>query len=99
MSDLNLFERINKALDEVRPFLQQDGGDVTFVKVTADFAAVICLEIPSTSLVIAVALAVRSAVVVAFLPAVAFAIALSKTASKSEIADPEPTRPLICLTF
>ena len=44
MSDLNLFERINKALDEVRPFLQKDGGDVTFVKVTADFAAVVKLE-------------------------------------------------------
>jgi len=44
MSDLNLFERINKALDEVRPFLQQDGGDVSFVKVTADFAVVVKLE-------------------------------------------------------
>jgi len=44
MKDLNLFQRINKGLDEVRPFLHQDGGDVTFVKVTSDFNLVLKLE-------------------------------------------------------
>ena len=44
MSQLNLFERINKGSDEIRPFLNQDGGDVTFVKVTSDFQLVLRLE-------------------------------------------------------
>jgi len=44
MSELNLFERINQGLEEIRPFLNEDGGDVTFIKVTADFELVIRLE-------------------------------------------------------
>tara|TARA_B100000902_G_scaffold70972_1_gene76541 strand:+ start:294 stop:530 length:237 start_codon:yes stop_codon:yes gene_type:complete len=44
MSELNLFERINQGLEEIRPFLNQDGGDVSFIKVTADFELVIRLE-------------------------------------------------------
>tara|TARA_B100000900_G_scaffold142804_1_gene121096 strand:- start:133 stop:369 length:237 start_codon:yes stop_codon:yes gene_type:complete len=44
MTDLNLFQRINKGLDEIRPFLKQDGGDVAFVKVTSDFDLVLRLE-------------------------------------------------------
>ena len=44
MSELNLFERINKGLEEIRPFLNEDGGDVTFVKVTANFDLVLRLE-------------------------------------------------------
>ena len=44
MNELNLFERINKGLDEVRPFLNEDGGDVTFVKVTSDFDLVLRFE-------------------------------------------------------
>ena len=44
MSELNLFERINKGLAEIRPFLNQDGGDVTFIKVTANFELVLKLE-------------------------------------------------------
>ena len=44
MSELNLFDRINKGLEEIRPFLNQDGGDVTFVKVTSDFNLVLKLE-------------------------------------------------------
>ncbi len=44
MSELNLFERINKGLAEIRPFLNQDGGDVTFIKVTANFDLVLKLE-------------------------------------------------------
>ncbi len=44
MSELNLFERINKGLEEIRPFLNEDGGDVTFIKVTSDFELVVRLE-------------------------------------------------------
>ena len=44
MSELNLFERINKGLAEIRPFLNEDGGDVTFIKVTSDFELVVRLE-------------------------------------------------------
>lgn len=44
MTDLNLFQRINKGLDEIRPFLKQDGGDVSFVKVTHDLDLVLKLE-------------------------------------------------------
>ena len=44
MRELNLFERINKGLDEIRPFLNKDDGDVTFIKVTSDFDLVLRLE-------------------------------------------------------
>lgn len=29
--------RIEKSIQEVRPFLQQDGGDITLVNITDDF--------------------------------------------------------------
>ena len=32
----NLIERINKAIDTVRPYLQTDGGDIAFVELTDD---------------------------------------------------------------
>ena len=35
---------INKGLDDIRPFLHKDGGDVTFIKVTSDFELVLKLE-------------------------------------------------------
>ena len=44
MNEENLLQRINKGLDEIRPFLQRDGGDVTFIKVTLDFEVIIRLE-------------------------------------------------------
>ncbi len=44
MSEDNLLERINKGLDEIRPFLQKDGGDVSFIKVTSDFEVIVQLE-------------------------------------------------------
>jgi Fe-S cluster biogenesis protein NfuA len=31
-----LFERVNKALERVRPYLQSDGGDITLVEITPD---------------------------------------------------------------
>jgi Fe-S cluster biogenesis protein NfuA len=44
MNDINLLQRINKGLDEIRPFLQRDGGDVSFIKVTTDFEVIVKLE-------------------------------------------------------
>lgn len=32
-----LFQRVDKALDGIRPYLQADGGDVELLEVTADF--------------------------------------------------------------
>lgn len=31
-----LAEKVNSAIDSIRPYLQADGGDVTFVEVTDD---------------------------------------------------------------
>ena len=44
MNESNLLERINKGLEEIRPFLQKDGGDVSFIKVTSDFEVIVKLE-------------------------------------------------------
>lgn len=33
----DIFHRIDKALDEIRPHLQVDGGDIEVVEVTEDF--------------------------------------------------------------
>tara|TARA_Y100001968_G_C18881580_1_gene491974 strand:+ start:20 stop:256 length:237 start_codon:yes stop_codon:yes gene_type:complete len=44
MLDPNLIERINKGLEEIRPFLQKDGGDVTFIKLTGKFEVFVQLE-------------------------------------------------------
>ena len=44
MNESNLIDRVNKGLEEIRPFLQRDGGDVTFIKVTSDSEVIIKLE-------------------------------------------------------
>ena len=44
MNESNLLERINKGLDEIRPFLQRDGGDVSFIKVTSNSEVIVRLE-------------------------------------------------------
>ena len=44
MNESNLLERINKGLDEIRPFLQRDGGDVSFIKVTSNSEVIVKLE-------------------------------------------------------
>ena len=40
----SLMSRINKGLDDVRPYLESDGGDLSFVKVTSDFVVFIKFE-------------------------------------------------------
>ncbi|MFM1932565.1 MAG: hypothetical protein RL226_1868 [Bacteroidota bacterium] len=42
MSDLE--SRINQALDEIRPYLKADGGDISLVEVTEDLRAVVELH-------------------------------------------------------
>ncbi len=36
MSDNNIRERVIKALERVRPYLQSDGGDISLVEITDD---------------------------------------------------------------
>ena len=37
MRKSNLKDRIEKALDEIRPYLQTDGGDISLVEVSDDY--------------------------------------------------------------
>ena len=37
MNKDNLLTRINQGLDEIRPYLEADGGDINLVEVTDDF--------------------------------------------------------------
>jgi len=36
MESSEVIDKINEALDEIRPFLKSDGGDIEFVDITAD---------------------------------------------------------------
>lgn len=36
MDNKSIRERVNKALERVRPYLQSDGGDITLIDVTED---------------------------------------------------------------
>ncbi len=36
MKNKELFEKVSKVIDQVRPYLQQDGGDVELIEVTDD---------------------------------------------------------------
>ena len=40
----SLINRVNKGLDDVRPYLKSDGGDISLVKITSDFNVVIRFE-------------------------------------------------------
>ena len=33
----DIFEKIDKALDEIRPYLREDGGDIQLVDVSSDY--------------------------------------------------------------
>ena len=45
MSDKNdVRERITKALERVRPYLQSDGGDISLIDVTDDFTVRVKLQ-------------------------------------------------------
>lgn len=36
MEQVEVIEKINEALEEIRPFLKSDGGDIEFVDITED---------------------------------------------------------------
>ena len=40
----NLLNRVNKGLDEIRPYLESDGGDISLVKITSDLMVLIRFE-------------------------------------------------------
>ena len=44
MNEDNLMDRVNKGLDDVRPYLASDGGDLSLVKITSDFVVFIRFE-------------------------------------------------------
>ena len=44
MNENRLLNRVNKGLDEVRPFLASDGGDISLVKITSELMVFIRFE-------------------------------------------------------
>lgn len=40
----NIRERVLKALDRVRPYLQSDGGDISLVEITGDYTVKVKLQ-------------------------------------------------------
>ena len=44
MYDKDLISRVNRGLEEIRPFLASDGGDLSLVKVTSDHIVYIRFE-------------------------------------------------------
>jgi Fe-S cluster biogenesis protein NfuA len=44
MVSQEITDKIHKALDEIRPFLQSDGGDISLVDVTEDLSVVVKLH-------------------------------------------------------
>ncbi len=44
MSDESLITRVKKGLEEVRPYLASDGGDLSLVKITSDLVVFIRFE-------------------------------------------------------
>ena len=44
MSTDGLLNRVNQGLDDVRPYLESDGGDISLVKITSDFKVFIRFE-------------------------------------------------------
>tara|TARA_Y100001968_G_scaffold328090_1_gene374525 strand:+ start:1482 stop:1721 length:240 start_codon:yes stop_codon:yes gene_type:complete len=44
MNNNSLLNRVNKGLDEVRPYLASDGGDISLVKITSDLMVFVRFE-------------------------------------------------------
>lgn len=44
MNQDNLINRVNKGLEDVRPYLASDGGDISLVKITSDFIVFVRFE-------------------------------------------------------
>jgi Fe-S cluster biogenesis protein NfuA len=43
MDKSDIYQRINIGLDQIRPFLQEDGGDISLVEVTDDLVVKVSL--------------------------------------------------------
>ena len=41
MNQESLINRVNKGLNEIRPYLETDGGDLSLVKITSEFVVFI----------------------------------------------------------
>jgi len=44
MDQQNLLTRVNQGLEEVRPYLAKDGGDLSLVKISSDYIVFIRFE-------------------------------------------------------
>ena len=44
MSQENLLSRVNKGLDDIRPYLATDGGNLSLIKITSDLTVFIRFE-------------------------------------------------------
>ena len=44
MNQDHLLNRVKKGLDEIRPYLATDGGDLTLIKITSDYKVFIRFE-------------------------------------------------------
>ncbi len=44
MADISIRDRVSKALERVRPYLQSDGGDIDLVEVTDDMTVKVKLK-------------------------------------------------------
>ena len=44
MNEENLLSRVNKGLDDIRPYLTTDGGDLSLIKITSDLTVFIRFE-------------------------------------------------------
>ena len=44
MNQESLINRVNKGLNEIRPYLETDGGDLSLVKITSEFVVFIRFE-------------------------------------------------------
>ena len=44
MNQENLLSRVNKGLDDIRPYLATDGGNLSLVKITSDLTVFIRFE-------------------------------------------------------
>jgi Fe-S cluster biogenesis protein NfuA len=44
MNKTELIEKVNAALEQIRPYLQADGGDISFVELTDDMTVKVQLQ-------------------------------------------------------
>jgi Fe-S cluster biogenesis protein NfuA len=44
ITDAGLIDRVEEALNQIRPFLEADGGNVSLVEITSDFAVKVRLH-------------------------------------------------------